>query len=346
VATQPLILVDPLPRTLDLICDAETRRRLEALGRLEISEDRPMPDAEVDRLLPEASIVIGQTAMSRARLDRARHLKAIFNVETNFLPNIDYQACQERGIWVLSPTAAFATAVAEAALAMAIDLARGITAADRAFRAGAEKYGRAGNEGCFQFTGAPVGLIGFGDLGRALRALLVPFRNPVTVHDPWLPDELIRSHDCRPAPLDEVLSTSKAVFVLASVTTTNQGFLGKRELALLQPGSVFLLMSRAAVVDFPELVRQTKSGRIKAAIDVFPEEPVPVGDPIRDVAGDNLLLSAHRTGGMPEAMQLIGRMTVADAELVLRGLPPQLCRRADPAVASRLRSKPVGPSGH
>jgi len=248
----------------------------------------------------------------------------------------------ERGIWVLSPTAAFATVVAEAALAMAIDLARGITAADRAFRAGAEKYGQAGNAGCFQFTEAPVGLIGFGDLGRALRALLVPFRNPVTVHDPWLPDELIRSHGCRPAPLDEVLSTSRVVFVLASVTTTNQGFLGKRELNLLQSGSVFLLMSRAAVVDFPELVRQTKSGRIKAAIDVFPEEPVPAGDPVRDVASDNLLLSAHRTGGMPEAMHLIGRMTVADAELILRGLPPQLCRRADPAVASRLRSKPVG----
>jgi len=39
--------------------------------------------------------------------------------------------------------------VAEAALAMAIDLARGITAADRAFRAGREKYGQAGNAGCF-----------------------------------------------------------------------------------------------------------------------------------------------------------------------------------------------------
>ena len=125
MGTKPLILVDPLPRTLDVICDAETRGRLEALGRLEISEDRPMPDAEVDRLLPEVSVLIGQTAMSRARLDRASHLKAIFNVETNFLPNIDYQACHERGIWVLSPTAAFATVVAEAALAMAIDLARG-----------------------------------------------------------------------------------------------------------------------------------------------------------------------------------------------------------------------------
>jgi hypothetical protein len=44
---------------------------------------------------------------------------------------------------------------------------------------------------------------------------------------------------------------------------------------------------------------------------------------------------------MPEAFHQIGRMTVADAELILRGLPPQLCHRADPAVASRLRSKPV-----
>jgi len=338
---KPLVLVDPLPRTLDSICDAETRRRLEALGRLVVSEDRPMPDEDVERLLPEADILIGQTAMPRARLDRARNLKAIFNVETNFLPNIDYQACQERGIWVLSPTAAFAVVVAESALSMAIDLARGISAADRAFRAGRERYGLGGNEGCFQFTGAPVGIIGFGDLGRAVRALLVPFRNPVIVHDPWLPDEIVRAHDCRPASLGEVLSTSKVVFVLASVTTANQGFLGKRELGLLQDGAVFLLMSRAAVVDFPELVREVTSGRIKAGIDVFPEEPVPADAPLRS-AGDGVLLSAHRTGGMPEALKLIGRMTVADAELILRGLPPQLCRRADPALASRLRSKPVG----
>ncbi len=44
---------------------------------------------------------------------------------------------------------------------------------------------------------------------------------------------------------------------------------------------------------------------------------------------------------MPEAFNAIGRMMVADAELILRGLPPQLCRRADPALAQRLRSKPV-----
>jgi phosphoglycerate dehydrogenase-like enzyme len=340
MTAKPLILVDPLPRTLDVICDAETRRRLDALGRLVVSEDRPMPDEEVDRLLPEVALLIGQTAMPRARLDRAPNLKAIFNVETNFLPNVDYQACQERGIWVLSPTAAFATVVAEAGVAMAIDLARGISAADRAFRAGREQYGLAGNAGAFQFTGAQVGIIGLGDLGRAVRSLLVPFKNPIAVYDPWLPDDVVRAHDCRPAPLEEVLSTSRVVFVTASATTANQGFLGKREMGLLQDGAVFLLLSRAAVVDFPELVRQVSSGRVRGAIDVFPPEPVPAGAPVR-TAGEGVLLSAHRTGAMREALRLVGRMTVGDAELVLRGLPPQLCRRADPALASRLRSNPI-----
>ena len=89
-----------------------------------------------------------------------------------------------------------------------------------------------------------------------------------------------------------MLSTSKVVFVLASVTTANQGFLGERELGLLQDGAVFLLMSRAAVVDFPALVREVTSGRIKAGIDVFPEEPVPADAPVRS-AGDGA--AARRT---------------------------------------------------
>lgn len=336
---RPLILVDPLPRTLDVICEPDVRRRLEALGELVISEDRPMADDDIERLLPRAEILIGQTAMPKARLDRASNLKAIFNVETNFLPNIDYREAQARGIWVLSPTSSFAQAVAESALAMAIDLARGITAADRAFRAGTESYGLAANAESFMFTGAPVGIVGFGDLGRALRALLVPFRNPVKIYDPWLPDEVIHAADAVPAGLDTLLRTSRAIFVFASVTTENQGFIGKREFALIEPGSCFLLMSRAAVVDFPAFLDAVRRGHIRAATDVFPVEPVPKDDPVRKV--ENLLLSAHRTGGMTEALHQIGRMTVADAELILKGLPPVMCRRADPAIAARLRSMPV-----
>ncbi len=335
----PVILVDPLPRTLDLIMEPDVRARLERLGRVVVSEDKPMDDATIDALLPETALIFGQTAMPAERIARAPKLKAIINVETNFMPNVDYEACQRRGIPVITPGSAFAAPVAEAALGLALDLARGITAADRAMRAGTEEYGLAGNRDTFRFAGAPVGLIGFRDLGRNLRDLIRPFRNPVAVYDPWLPGEIIERADCRPASLEDVLSTSKVIFVFASVTSENQHFIGAREFAMMQKDTAFLLMSRAAVVDFPAMLDAVRSGHIRAATDVFPEEPVAPDDPVRQVEG--LILSAHRTGGTVDALYAIGRMAVADAELIMRGLPPQLCRRADPAIASRLRSKPV-----
>lgn len=334
-----IVLVDPLPRTLDLICDTETRARLDRLGELVISEDGPMADAVVDRLLPETVLIIGQTAMPAERLARAPRLRAIVNVETNFLPNIDYTGCQARGIWVLTPASAFAAPVAEAALGMAIDLARGITAADRAFRAGRETYGLEANHETFRFAGSTVGIIGFGDLGREFRRLITPFDNDVLVYDPWLPDELIRRHAAAPVALDDLLRRSQVVAIFATTTSENQSFLGAREFALMRQGAAVLLMSRAGVVDFPAFLDSVRSGHIRAATDVFPEEPVASDDPLRRIEG--LLLSAHRTGGTRDAFYAIGRMTVADCELILRGLPPQLCRRADPGVAERLRSKPV-----
>jgi phosphoglycerate dehydrogenase-like enzyme len=335
------ILVDPLPRTLSMICDAPTLARLEALGPLVIHEDGPMPDELVEQHLPETWAILGQTAMPKERLDRAPNLRAIVNVEGNFLPNVDYAACLDRGVHVLNASPAFALPVAEMALGVAIDLARGITQADRAMRAGTETYGLESNEDAFLLAGSPVGIVGFGDLGRELRRLIAPFGSPVKVHDPWLPDELIRRHDAEPAALNEVLA-QRVIFVFASVTADNEGFLGRAELERIRPGSVLLLMSRAGVVDFDALVELVAAGRFRAATDVWPEEPVPAGHEARSLEG--LLLSPHRAGGMREALLEIGRLAVADLELILRGLPPVCCKRAERETAGRLRSRPVATS--
>jgi phosphoglycerate dehydrogenase-like enzyme len=342
VDERPLILVDPQPRTLDMICDPPTRARLEALGRLVVSDAAPMPDEQVDALLPEAVAVLGQTDLPAGRLARAPRLRAIVNVEGNFLPNVDYAAARARGVHVLCASPAFAVPVAEAALGMAIDLARGIGAADRAMRAGRESWGLDSNAGAFLLSGSPVGIVGFGDLGRALRRMLAPLGCPVRVYDPWLPELAIRREGAEPAGLDELLAASRVVFVFAAATSDNAQFLGERELRLIPAGGVLLLMSRAGVVDFDALVRVVQEGRLRAAVDVFPEEPLPAGHPARSL--DRLLLSPHRTGGMPEAFLEIGRLAVADLELVLRGLPPSVCKRAEAETVGRLRSRPVARS--
>ena len=335
----PLILVDPLPRTLEVICTPATRARFNALGNIVLHESGPMPDDMVEEHLPETTLLVGQTRMDTERLKRARKLKAIINVETNFTDNIDYDYCFNHGIHVLTPGSAFADVVAESALGMAIDLARNITRADRDMRKGSEAYGLDGNVDSYSLVGAKVGLIGFGDLARSLHRLIQPFNCAFKVFDPWVPDYVLQKFGCTPATLDEVLSTSQVIFVFAGVTSENQGFLGRKQLELIQKDSSFLLMSRAAVVDFPAFLDCVREGRFRAATDVFPIEPVAEGDPVRNI--ESLLLSAHRTGGMPSALFDIGDQMVADAELILKGLPPVVCRKAQRETVMRNRSKPV-----
>ena len=223
------------------------------------------------------------------------------------------------------------------ALALALDLARGVTAADRAFRAGEERYGLAGNRDAFLLTGCAIGLIGFGNLGRALLPLLQPFRPEIRVFDPWLPEGYLREFGVAPAHLDDVLARSRVIFVLAGVTEDNRGMLGERELGLILDGAMLLLLSRADIVDWEALMRHTSEGLIRAATDVFPQEPVPAGDPVR--ANRHLLLSAHRAGGTREAFFRIGEMVVDDAGLILAGLPPVRLQPARPQTVGRLRSK-------
>lgn len=335
----PLVLFDPHPRRREMLFDDALWGRLTSLARIVAHDgEGRMPDALVDANLGEASLVIGQTDLPAERLAKAGKLRAIINVEGNFLPNVDYAGCFARGIQVLAIAPAFALPVAEMALALALDLARGVTAADRAFREGRERFGLSGNDGTYLLTDSAIGLIGFGNLGRALLPLLQPFRPKVKVYDPWLPDGYLREFGMTPASLDEVLSTSQTVFVLAGVTADNQAMIGARELGLVPDGAAILLMSRAGVVDWQAFTEAAASGRIRAATDVFPAEPVAPDDPVR--GNMNLLLSAHRAGGMRQVFRRIGEMVVDDAELILNGLPPVRLQAARPETVGRMRSIP------
>ena len=284
--------------------------------------------------------MIGQPDLGRERLSHAPALRAIVNVEGNFFPNVDYEACHERGIYVLGCGPAYAPAVAEYALGLALDIGRGISRQDRAFRVGRERYVADGNEDSVPLRGSTVGLLGFGNLGRALHQLLRPFGVDIRVFDPWLPDRALQEQGVTPAPLDDLLARSRFLFVLATVTEQSTQLLGARELDLVRPGARLVLVSRAAVVDFDALLERIGQGRFFAAIDVWPQEPVPAGHPARGM--DNLVLSGHRAGGIPAAFHRIGEMVVDDLGQITRGLPPVRMQVAARELVGRYRNRPVG----
>jgi len=336
-----MILVDPYPRTLDQIFSAGARARLEALAPVAWHEGPSVGPELVEPLLPELVAVVGQTALPAERLERAPRLRAVLNVEGNFLPNVDYADCFARGIAVLGIGPVFGQPVAELALGLALAGARDILRGDAEIRAGTEVlFDEGGNGGSFLLAGKTVGLVGCGSLGRALLPLLHPFGCELLAHDPWLPGESIRALGATPVGLVELFSRSRVVFVLSPPTTENTGAIGRTCFEAMAPGSVLVLVSRAAVVDWPALLDAAASGRIRAAIDVFPEEPIPAGERARTTPGT--ILSAHRAGNVPEVWREVGEMVATDLEAVLAGREPTRMQAADPATVARLRSRPIG----
>lgn len=332
------ILFDPEPRAAeDIFTPSDQEKFLKSYDVVAWQgEDR---EAFYRNHLPDMDVVISQQPMEKAQLDLAPKLRCIINVETNFLPNVDYEACFQRGIHVIAPSSVFAAPVAEIGLGMALSLARGIHTAHGDFVGGRELYGLAGNLEAELLAGADVGFVGFGDLGRALHKLLAGFQPKVRAFDPWLPDGVLERLGVTPSTLDEVLSKSRFVFVVATITTENAHLLNAENLGLMQNGAKLLLLSRAAVADFSALKEFAGSGRIQVATDVFPEEPVPADDPIRGTP--NILFSAHRAGALTSALHSIGKLVLEDLGQIARGLPPVACKRAERETVVRLRSKPI-----
>jgi len=336
----PLILLDPHPRRIDQIFDAPTKRRLEGLGRVLWHDGGPAPDDHIDRNLPETVAIIGQPSLERSRLDRAPKLKVIFNVESNFLPNVDYAECHRRGVPVLSTAPVFAKPVVEMALGMALSLARRIHQADAAIRSGSETlYGEGDNQDSILLHGRPLAIVGLGNVGRALLPLLLPFSRRIMVCDPWIHANVLREMGVIPATLEECFRGCAAVFLTAAVTTENAGRIGRAQYESMEKGGIVILVSRAGIVNFDELLDAAASGHIRAGIDVWPDEPIPAGHRARGTP--NTLLQAHRAGNIPEIWPWMGQIVVDDLESVLRGLPPLRCQRAVLETVSKLRSKPV-----
>lgn len=333
---KPLVLVTPYPQRREIVFAAQIWAQLRAAFDVVEVE---AADPRFDELLPDAFAIVGQPDLPAARLRAAVNLRAICNVEGNFFPNVDYPTCFAHGVYVLGAGPAYAQPVAEFALGLALDLARGITAGDRAFRAGNEQYTEAGNGGAILLQHADVGLVGVGNLGRALLALLRPFGARIQAYDPWVPARALAELDVEPVSLDELLRSSTFVFVLATSTSENAQLLDADRLALIPDGGRLVLVSRAAVVDFAALYAQVGAGRLHAAVDVWPDEPVPLDDPARGLAG--MVLSAHRAGALTAAFDRIGEMVLDDLGQIASGLPPVRMQQATRELATRYRNKPV-----
>ena len=323
------VILDPAFRRLENIFSPEDLARLHSFADVVWAKNEPMPAEEINAIRDETvAIITGH--WRHGEVAKFPRLRAILEVSGGFpSPNhLDYATCFARGIRVLCCAPAFGPAVAEMGLGLAITAARQIVWNDAAFRVGKANWSHTEFGGTFTLYDKPVGFIGFGGLARSLKPLLAPFRCPLQVYDPWLTDTYLRTQGVTPVSLDTLMATSRFIFVLAVPAASNRALLDRELLSQIQPDSVFILLSRSHLVDFDALTEMVAANRFKAAIDVYPEEPLPLDHPIRKFP--NVILSSHRAGAIGEALLNIGRIVVNDMEAILRGLMPQDMQVAQP----------------
>ncbi|MEM1150752.1 MAG: NAD(P)-dependent oxidoreductase [Pseudomonadota bacterium] len=329
---KPLLILDNHFRTKDELFSDETFHALERLCEIEMGGDAPMPRARIERLLTRATFyAAAQPVLTRENVEAAAGLKATIEVAGAFRDGLDYEACFERGIEVLSCSPGFRNAVAEMTLAMVLAGARGLVEEHEAFRTGTEKWldDRAATD--FSLYRQRVGFIGYGQISRETHRLMAPFGPRVSVYDPFLKET---GTDAILTDLETLVRESRVVVLAAVPSEETRGLLSAELIATLQRGALVVVVSRAWCADFPALVEAARAGRITLASDVFPAEPLGGTDPLR--TSGNVILSPHRAAAVSGGRQLIGEMILHDVSAILDGRPERQLKAAHPRMVKSL----------
>lgn len=331
---KPLFILDNHFRTKAELFSDDTFAALAQLCEVEVGGDAPMPRTRVEALLPDATFYAAtQPTLSREDVAIAPNLKATIEVAGAFRDGLDYEACFNNGIEVLSCSPGFRNSVAEMTLAMMLAGGRGLVEEHEAFRTGQERWLDDRAETDFSLYRQKVGFIGYGQISRETHRLIAPFAPRVLAHDPFL---TATGTDAELTDLATLVRESRIVVLAAVPSEDTRGLLNAALINQLQPGALVIVISRAWCADFPALIAAAEAGRIRVATDVFPSEPLDADDPLRN--SRNVILSPHRAAAVPGGRHLIGDMILDDTRAILEGRPERRLKAAHPDVVAGLVS--------
>jgi D-3-phosphoglycerate dehydrogenase len=236
---------------------------------------------------------------------------------------IDLADAIRRSIVVVDTSRAMTPTVAEFGVAITLALLRDIPTSIDVVRGGGWVTAPIeGGRHVFRDLGdCRVGLAGYGSINRHYRRFVRPFGCEVAIYDPFVSDDLAEADEVvRASSLRELARTSDILVVAIPPTPTTLGVVDAAAIDALVPGSLFVLLSRMAVVDQDALWRRLRAGELWAALDVFDPEPPPPDAWFR--RAPNVLPTPHIAGNAAYAHERCFREACADALRVLRGEAP------------------------
>ena len=202
---------------------------------------------------------------------------------------MDMEACTARGI-VVSHTAGQQStpATAELTLGLLLAAARLIPTADASIRAGGFQNGvPAGTV----LEGRTLGVIGLGKIGSRMARYGHALGMQVLAWSQNLTADKAQAAGARPVDKPTLLAESDAITLHVVLSDRTRGILAAEDLARMKPGAILVNSSRGPLVDEAALLERLRSGKLIAALDVYAQEPLPAGHPLR--SAPNTVLTPH-----------------------------------------------------
>lgn len=259
-----------------------------------IPVEERLSEPELLRFIHEADgIICGDDAFSGKVIRAAKNLKVIVKWGTG-VDSIDLQAAESNGIQVSRTPGAFTTPVAETTLGFILNHYRGISKNNEIFAEG--RWEKPNGDTLAQKT---VGIVGFGDIGRRVAELLSAFGANVLVNDiREIARTELQQGKYRTSTLTEIFKSADIISLHCDLNETSRLLLDKASFSLMQRQPFLVNTARGGLIDYDALLIALSERRVSGCgLDVFDEEPVPVGSPLRGHLA--VTASCHNSNSSP-----------------------------------------------
>ena len=261
---------------------------LESTGRLTVrrwSDDLPPDQTALNQLLQgmAGAITLLTERIDGALLDANPDLRVISNLAVGY-DNVDLDAATSRGVAVCNTPGVLTDATADLAFALLMATARRLSEAQRYVRDDNWKTWSPTLLLGQELTGATIGIVGFGRIGRELARRAAGFRMRIFAFDLFPDQSAADEIGATYVSLEQLLTESDFVTLHCTLTDETHHLIDATALAKMKPTAILINAARGPVVDTDALVDALRNGTIWAAgLDVTDPEPIGADHPLANL---------------------------------------------------------------
>ena len=289
---------------------------LEAIGDVEIY-DNTSPEELITRVADAEALVLNKIKINDEVMAAAKQLRLVCVFATGY-DNIDVAAARARGIAVCNVPAYSTDSVALFTVTNALTLFTHLKEYTEYVSSG--KYSASGRANCLtpvyrEMTGKVWGIVGFGNIGRAVARVAEALGARVIVNK----RTPVNDYEC--VDIDTLCKESDIITIHCPLNSETRGLIGAERIALMKPTVILVNEARGAVTDEIAVANAVKSGRIAAfGSDVYSEEPFPADHPFAEISSlPNVCLTPHAAWGAYEARERCLRVICSNINSFIEG---------------------------